>query len=139
MSSRSPATRLDTLKSRLYKARAFLGAAFLFCSSPALAESVMGAVIPDGFQKVGENRYRSNEDFKGTTDTLKKVYPTAVYPRRNIVNQPGVKAVHIVNPSGKNFEGLNIYEANDEVRIYVVPAGVVKSVKKKPAAEQKKK
>ena len=32
-----------------------------------------------------------------------------------------MKAVHIVNPSGKKFEGLNIYEANDEVRIYIVP------------------
>jgi Na+-transporting NADH:ubiquinone oxidoreductase subunit NqrC len=31
--------------------------------------------------------------------------------------------VHIANPSGKGqWEGLNIYEANDEVRIYVVPA-----------------
>ena len=47
--------------------------------------------------------------------------PTSTFPRRSIVNQPGVKAVHIINPSGKNFEGLNIYESNDEVRIYVVP------------------
>lgn len=132
-----PATRLDTPRSRLYKARAFLGAALLLWSSAALAENVMGAVIPDGFQKVGENRFKANDDWKGTMDTLKKVYPFAAYPRRNIVNQPGIKAVHIVNPSGKNFEGLNIYEANDEVRIYVVPAGVVKAGKKKAAPEQK--
>ena len=49
--------------------------------------------------------------------------PATQYPRKSIVNQPGVKAVHIANPSGKGaWEGLNVYEANDEVRIYVVPA-----------------
>lgn len=133
------ATRLDTPGSRLYKARAFWGAALLLWSTGALAESVMGASIPDSAQKVGENRYRSAEDWKGTTDTFRKLYPTSVFPRRHIVNQPGVKAIHIVNPSGRNYEGLNIYEANQEVRIYVVPAGVVKSAKKKTATPAPKK
>jgi uncharacterized protein (DUF1684 family) len=65
----------------------------------------------------------------------KIVYPANAYPRRSVVNQPGVKAVHITNPSGKNFEGLNIYEANDEVRIYVVTqqAAPAKSTPARPA------
>ncbi|MDY7225192.1 hypothetical protein [Hyalangium rubrum] len=88
----------------------------------AAADVVNGAQIPDGAQKVGENRYRAAGDFEETLKYYRTVYPVQAYPRRSVVNQPGVKAVHIVNPSGKNFEGLNIYEANDEVRIYVVVA-----------------
>ena len=130
--------RLDTPGSRLYKARAFAAAVLVLWSFGALAEQVMGAQIPDGAQKVGENRYRSNEDFKGTLKRYDGIYPKSVFPRRSIVNQPGVKAVHIVNPSGKNFEGINIYEANDEVRIYVVPAGVHRPVKKKSPEPKKK-
>ncbi|WP_233262069.1 hypothetical protein [Vitiosangium sp. GDMCC 1.1324] len=90
-------------------------------TSVAMAEVVSGAQVPDGSQKVGENRYRAPGDFDKTLEYYKSVYPASAFPRRSIVNQPGVKAVHIVNPSGKNFEGVNIYEANDEVRIYVVP------------------
>jgi hypothetical protein len=40
----------------------------------------------------------------------------------------------------KNFEGLNIYVANDEVRIYVIPVVEPKPTKKKgtekPAAKR---
>jgi hypothetical protein len=54
------------------------------------------------------------------------------FPRKPVVNQPGVKAVHISNPSGRGaWEGLNIYEANDEVRIYVVPTDGSGKKKKK--------
>lgn len=127
-------SRLDTRKVTFYKARP-LGLALLLFGGIASAESVSGAQIPDGAEKVGENRYRSREDFEGTLKYYKTVYPPQAYPRKSIVNQPGIKAVHIVNPSGKNFEGLNIYQANDEVRIYVVPAGDTKAARK--AAEEK--
>lgn len=89
----------------------------------AEAEVVLGAQLPDGARKVAENRYKAPSDYDGTLKYYKSVYPAASYPRRAVVNQPGVKAVHIANTSGKGgWEGLNIYEANDEVRIYVVPA-----------------
>jgi hypothetical protein len=88
----------------------------------AWAESELGAQLPDGAHKVAEHRFKAPSDFEGTLKHYKSVYPATTYPRRNIVNQPGVKAVHIANTSGKGaWEGLNIYEANDEVRIYVVP------------------
>lgn len=123
---------LDTLRRHFYKARP-LGAALLALWVPAAgAEVVNGAQLPDGSQKVGENRYRAPRDFEATLDYYRSVYPTASYPRRQIVNQPGVKAVHIVNPSGKNFEGLNIYEANDEVRIYIVRTEQAARPAKKP-------
>lgn len=95
------------------------------------AETVHGAHLPDGAQKVAENRYRVEQDFDTTMKHYKIVYPTANYPRTMIVNQPGIKAVHIANPSGKGFEGLNIYQANEEVRIYIVPVAETKSKKKK--------
>jgi hypothetical protein len=112
---------LDTLKGLFYKARPLGAALAALWMSAAVAEVVSGAQIPDGAQKVGENRYRASGNLEKTLEYYKVVYPASAFPRRAIVNQPGVKAVHIANPSGKNFEGLNIYEANDEVRIYVVP------------------
>jgi hypothetical protein len=113
---------LDSLKSRFYKPRPLWAVVAALWMTGAAAEVVSGAQMPDGARKVGENRYRAPGDFDATLKYYRTVYPVQAYPRRPIVNQPGVKAVHIVNPSGKNFEGLNIYEANDEVRIYVVPA-----------------
>ena len=54
------------------------------------------------------------------------------------MNQPGVKAVHITNPGGKGWEGLNVYEANDEVRVYVVPPeGVPAKAPKKKQTPKK--
>lgn len=106
--------------------------AVLLLSGPAAwSETVHGAQLPDGAQKVGENRYRAKEDFDAVLKYYKSVYPAAAYPRKPIVNRPEVKAVHIANPSMKNFEGLNIYVANDEVRIYVIPVAENKPVKKK--------
>ncbi|MGA9524217.1 MAG: hypothetical protein WBV82_22375 [Myxococcaceae bacterium] len=113
---------LDSVLTGLYKARALAVAAVLVMASVAGAEVVGGVQLPNGVQKVGENRFRARDDFDGVLKYYRTVYPTDRYPRRSIVNQPGVKAVHISNPSGKNFEGLNIYEANDEVRIFVVRA-----------------
>ena len=89
----------------------------------AWGETELGAVVPDGARKVAEHRYKSSTDFEGTMKFYKNVYPASTNPRKSIVNQPGVKALHIPNTSGRgSWEGLNIYEANDEVRIYVVPA-----------------
>ena len=89
----------------------------------AWGESELGAQLPDGAHKVAEHRYKSSSDFEGTLKFYKNIYPATTNPRKSVVNQPGVKAVHIPNTSGKGaWEGLNIYEANDEVRIYVVPA-----------------
>jgi hypothetical protein len=113
---------LDTLRIGFYKARALAVAAVLTTAAVAGAEVIGGVQFPEGVQKVGENRYRARDDFEGVMKYYRTVYPPDRYPRKSIVNQPGVKAVHISNPSGKNFEGLNIYQANDEVRIFVVKA-----------------
>jgi hypothetical protein len=112
---------IDTLWTGLYKARPLWAAGILSIAAVAWGEVVGGVQLPNGVQKVGADRYRAPENFEDTLKYFRTVYPPDRYPRKPIVNQPGVKAVHIENPSGKNFEGLNIYEANEgEVRIFVV-------------------
>ena len=107
-------------------------------SAAAQRVVVHGVQLPDGSEKVGENRYRSSRrDFEQTLDYFKATLPAGNYPRRSIVNQPGVKAVHIANPSGRKFEGINIYQANDEVRIYVIAAEPPKKAPPKKKAEKK--
>jgi hypothetical protein len=105
----------------------------LLTGGVARAEVLDGVQLPDKSSKVGERRYRVPQDWENTLKYFKTVYSTATYPRRSIVNQPGVKAIHIANPSGKGWAGLNVYEANDEVRVYVVPpeGGPAKAAKKK--------
>jgi hypothetical protein len=116
-------TSLDSSEARRYIARplamGLLGVA-LCLGAGARADVIGGVQLPNGVVKVGENRYRSPTDFEGTLKYFKTVYPSERFPRKSIVNQPGVKAIHISNPSGKVFEGLNVYESNDEVRIYIL-------------------
>jgi hypothetical protein len=130
--------RLDSLQRALYKARPFAAVVAGLLAVAARADVVGGAQIPDGAQRVGENRYRAPGDFEETLKYYRAVYSAGSYPRKSIVNQPGVKAVHISNPSGRNFAGLNIYEANDEVRIYIVPLESAAKPKRAPAKPAKK-
>ena len=133
--------RLDRLRRAFYKARRFAAvtaAVVGLAGVQAHAEVVGGVQLPDGSQRVGANRYRAPGDFEDTVKYYRAVYSVGSYPRKTIVNQPGVKAVHISNPSGRNFAGLNIYEANDEVRIYIVPLESAAKPKKAPAKPAKK-
>lgn len=94
----------------------------LLTSSVWASETELGAELPSGSRKVAERRYRSSADFEGTMKFYRTAYPAKDFPRKSIINQRGIKALHIANDSGRGgWEGLNIYEANDEVRIYVVP------------------
>jgi hypothetical protein len=123
--------RLDTLRSGFYSFCRLIAVGAWGWAAAAGAEMVGGVQLPDGATKVGENRYRVPRDFEDTLQYYRTVYPPATYPRKTIVNQPGVKAVHIAFPPGKNVDGLNIYEDKEslrEVRVYIVPTEV-----KKPA------
>jgi hypothetical protein len=96
------------------------------------ADGDLGAQVPEGSRKVAEHRFHSGSDFEGTLKFYRTAYPPQQFPRKPVVNQPGVKALHIANPSGRGgWEGLNIYEANEEVRIYVVPGDGSGKKKKK--------
>ncbi|MBK7858504.1 MAG: hypothetical protein IPJ65_07750 [Archangiaceae bacterium] len=100
-------------------------------------EHVLGAVLPMYARKVAELRYRVSEDWENIIKFYSREYPKKSYAWKNVVNQPGVKAFHIANPSGKGWEGINVYEANDEVRVYVVPVAATKTKASKSGKKQK--
>lgn len=133
----SPMTHLlDTLQRAPYKPRPLLLSGLviglLFLGSAASAEQVLGVQLPDSVKKVGENRYRASQSYEDTLKYYRSVYPPARFGWKPVVNQPGVKAVHISMGPGKKAEGINIYEANEEVRLYVVPGVVQKPAKAAP-------
>ena len=104
--------------------KAALAAVCLATPAAALAERVAGAALPDGARAVEANRYRLDKSYEEALKFFKTVYPPAKYRRTTIVNQPGVKAVHIANPEAKpgGWEGLNVYELNGEARVFVLVA-----------------
>jgi hypothetical protein len=90
-----------------------------------LAEpKVAGAILPDGAEKVAENRYRVSRTYEDTIKFFRQTYGPR-YTRRPIADQPGVKAVHIENPDARpgQWEGLNVYELKGEVRVFVLVKG----------------
>jgi hypothetical protein len=113
---------LDTPRWRSYIAGPVVGLVLLGFAGGANAGSYKGVQLPDGATAVGVNRFRASEDYDGTLRYYRQVYPPGTYRWKAIVDQPGVKAEHIELERIKGVEGLNIYEANGEVRIFVVPA-----------------
>ena len=93
----------------------------------ALADAVKvaGALLPEGAEKVAENRYKVPKTYEETLRFYRQTYPGARYARRPIADQPGVKAVHIDNPDARPglWEGLNVYELKGEVRVFVLVKG----------------
>ena len=143
MPHRMPA-RLDTLDLRSYKAAGWWvswASLALLASTAVRAEVLDGVQFPDKTTKVGERRYRVPQDWENTLKYFKTAYPSAQFPRHIIINQPGVKGIHLANPDGHGgWVGLNIYEANDEVRVYVVPPdGTAGKPAKKPSPAAPKK
>ena len=103
-----------------FRYMAALGA--LLHSASVRAERVAGAILPDEARAIEAYRYRVEKSFEETLKFYKVVYPAARYPRRTIVNQPGLKAVHIDNPDARpnSWDGLNIYELGGETRVFVL-------------------
>jgi len=108
--------------------------AALLANAPARAERVAGALLPDEARAIEPNRYRIEKSYEDTLKFFKTVYPLARYPRRIIVNQPGLKAVHIDNPDARpnSWDGLNVYEFGGETRVFVLVAPDDKERKGRP-------
>lgn len=99
------------------------------------AVNVHGLMLPTGAQEVGENRYRSPQSYEDTLKYFNTVYKGS--PRKAIVNQPGIRAVHYESADPRSgYEGFNVYEKDKEVRIFVIPRA---GTKEKPAAGAPKK
>jgi len=80
-----------------------------------------GLILPPGAQEVGENRYRAPESYEATLKFFDKTYRGIA--RKDIVDQPGIRAVHYESDNPRSgYEGFNVYE-NDkkEVRVFVIP------------------
>ena len=81
-----------------------------------------GFILPDGAVKIDEDRYRFAEPWDEVLKFYRRAYPTAKFPRHTLHSQTPVRAIHIENPSGIEWEGVNIYEAgHGEVRVYILP------------------
>lgn len=80
-----------------------------------------GVVLPNGAVRIADDRYRLPDPWEATLKYYRGIYRLEKFPRKAIVNQPGIKAVHVDNPdvSGE-WEGYNIYEYQGEVRLYVL-------------------
>ena len=113
-------SRLDKVFDHSYIA-ALVFVVLALWAAPAVAggtSAARGAQLPPGCTQVGEDRYRSPSKYDDVLKWFDKQYKTN--PRKPIVNQPGIRAKHIVNDSrAGDWEGLNVYELEGETRIFV--------------------
>jgi hypothetical protein len=81
-----------------------------------------GFQLPDGAVKIDEDRYRLSLPWDEALKFYKRAYPAGKFPRKTLHSQTSVRAIHIDNPSGVEWDGVNIYEAGrGEVRLYILP------------------
>jgi hypothetical protein len=104
--------------------KALLVAVLLLALPAAAAEGfkARGFILPDGAVKIDDDRYRLTQPWDEAVKFYRRAYPAAKYPRKTLRSQTAVRAMHIANPSGAEWEGVNLYEANrGEVRLYILP------------------
>ncbi len=79
------------------------------------------------------DRYRLQQPWDEAVKFYRRAYPPGKYPRKTLRSQTPIRAMHIQNPSGVEWEGVNLYEASrGEVRVFIL-AG------KEPPPEPQKK
>jgi hypothetical protein len=78
--------------------------------------------LPDGAVKIDEDRYRLSQTWDEALKWYRTVYPPSKYPRHTLHSESTVRAVHIDNPGGSEWDGVNLYEVgHGEVRVYILP------------------
>jgi hypothetical protein len=98
-------------------------AALLAATAVAAAEGfkARGFILPDGAVKIDEDRYRLTQPWDEAVKFYRRAYPPGKFPRRTLHSQTAVRAMHIENPGGADWEGVNLYEAGrGEVRVYIL-------------------
>ena len=81
-----------------------------------------GFILPDGAVKIDDDRYRLPQPWDEAVKFYRRTYPPSKYPRHTLRSQTPVRAMHIDNPSGGEWDGVNLYEASrGEVRLYILP------------------
>ena len=82
---------------------------------------VRGVVLPNGAVRVADDRFRLQETWDAALKYYRGIYRPEKFPRKAVVNQPGIKAEHFENPdAGGEWEGFNLYEFQGEVRLYIL-------------------
>ncbi len=90
---------------------------------PALAAepTAHGAQLPPGVTRLEPGRFDVGMSWQHALKWFDKQYPQAKYPRIEIVNRPGLRAVHLRNPdTAAKWEGLNLYEHDGRVKVFVL-------------------
>jgi len=64
-----------------------------------------GFSLPDGAVKIDDDRYRLSQTWDEALKWYKGQYPPAKFPRRTLHSQTNVRAIHISNPAGGEWEG----------------------------------
>lgn len=103
--------------------KAILCAVLLLAAAAAAAEGfkARGFVLPDGAVKIDDDRYRLPQPWDEAVKFYRRAYPPGKYPRKSLRSQTPVRAMHIENPSGQEWDGVNLYEASrGEVRLYIL-------------------
>lgn len=96
----------------------------LLLAVPALAAEgfkARGFILPDGAVKIEDDRYRLQQPWDEAVKFYRRAYPPGKYPRKTLRSQTPIRAMHIQNPSGVEWEGVNLYEASrGEVRVFIL-------------------
>ena len=99
-----------------------LALALALLSAATTGFKARGFSLPDGAVKIDEDRYRLAQTWDEALKWYRTAYPAAKYPRHTLHSETAVRAVHIANPSGVEWDGANLYEAGrGEVRVYILP------------------
>ncbi len=99
-------------------------AALLTAAWLAAVELPVEAPILPGATALSEvGRYQSSRSYAETVEYYRRLFARTGGVRwRNIVNFPDLRAKHVASLRRKTaWQGINIYEKQGQVRIYVVP------------------
>ena len=96
----------------------------LLLATPALGAEgfkARGFILPDGAVKIEDDRYRLQQPWDEAVRFYRRAYPPGKYPRKTLRSQTPIRAMNIQNPSGVEWEGVNLYEASrGEVRVFIL-------------------
>jgi hypothetical protein len=101
-----------------------LAAAVGLGPSGARAERLHGAVLPREVRPAGSNRFASAQTYPRTLRWFRRTYGRSegIF-FRPLRGSPKVQGVFIQNlRPGRAWDGINLYEAEGTVHIYVLPA-----------------
>ncbi len=104
---------------------AYTAALFLtLASGAALAAGGFkdhGVVLPSGAVRIAPDRFRLPDSWETALRFYRVTYRPSRYPRTFVVDQPGIRAIHVWDPNRKAaWEGFNLYELGGEVRLFVL-------------------